>query len=128
MAGGHIVLTTEQPNASINNPWTIDPSNGTSLVGGPLGGATADAPISVAGITTGGGQVIVFSGLGITVGNNSTVGTNVISTVPAAGTTFPGGAVSLIANAYGSTSSSVNTDIVVNGNIVTSGHLLIQVA
>lgn len=121
LAGGHIVLATEQPNASINNPWIIDSSKGTSIMGGPLGGSTANAPISVTGITAGGGQIIVFSGMGITVGNNSTIGANVISTAPAANSTFPGGAVNLIANAYGNTSPLVNTDIVVNGNIVTSG-------
>lgn len=116
LAGGHQVIATAQPGINPTNPWVIEPNSGATLRGGVLGGAVAAAPIVANSIKTEGGQVIVFSGLGIEVGTASTLGTKVIDTAPP---TLPGGMVTLVANASGSTTQ--NVDINIQGDINTSG-------
>lgn len=108
LAGGHLVLTTQQPNVSSTNPLVIDPVSGSILRGGILGGTMANSPISTGNITTGGGQVIIYSGMGITTGDIFTMG---------ATTSTPSGGIALIANASGKNPAQSGIDV---GNITTS--------
>jgi hypothetical protein len=124
LAGGDVVIATEQPNVSAKNPMVINPSSGQIMQGGILGGAIANSPVNLAAfIQTPGGQVIVLSGIGI----SSNPGDPGISTAAPSG--VPGGMVTLIANASGKLpgASTINlTGIVTDSNTTSAGNVFIM--
>ncbi len=110
LSGGHMIISTTQPNVSPTNPMVLDPVDGRVLQGGILGGALANSAIQIKSISTGGGQVYVLSGLSTQVSSN-------INTTGNSGR--PGGAVNLLAGANGK--DPANSDLNILGTITTDG-------
>lgn len=125
LSGGHVIISTTQPNVSATNPMVLDPADGRILQGGILGGPLANSSVSIKSISTGGGQAYILAGLGITSGGIETFGNS----------GRPGGAVNILAGATGK--DPANSNVSVAGistagatgfpsgkvNVVTSGNI-----